>query len=215
MTETPPDAAEKADGKARRITARVPAADVMVFGLRGIAIRCLRAGVIRARTVARGVWTLRCDGVRRVGRLLVCWEIVIGAVKCLASNASADTDTDRPFWLASRRHFVERGLLNAQSCLGMHQFQIRMWCAWYHHMALVVSALALSDTMRRRFTDALPLMSFNNVAFDAVHLRGRPDPGTEDMLPWLLLCYDEDMRRECEVWSGSLRFLTPLPSSAK
>ena len=63
--DQPLDAAGKADGKARRIAARKLAASVPAAGWRGITIRCGTAGVIRAGTLARGVWTLRGDGEER------------------------------------------------------------------------------------------------------------------------------------------------------
>lgn len=121
--DPPLDAGGKADEKARRTTSRALVADVPVSGWREI------AGTIRTRTVARGVWTLRGDGVMREGWLLARREFGTGAVKYLVSNAPADADTDHLVRLAARRHFVERGFRNAKSCLGMHQFQVRMWLA--------------------------------------------------------------------------------------
>ena len=77
---------------------------------------------------------------------------------------------DRLARLAARRHFVERGFRNAKSRLGMHQFQVRMWCAWHHHMALVMLAYVLAETVRRRYRDALSLMSLNDVVLVAIQV---------------------------------------------
>lgn len=85
------------------------------------------------------------------------------------------------------------------SCLGMHQFQIRIWCAWHHHIALVMLAYVLAETVRRRCRDALPLTCLNDVVFVAVQTHIRPGPDTEDMLDRLLALLREGMRSEVEV----------------
>lgn len=68
----------------------------------------------------------------------------------------------------------------------MHQFQVRIWHAWHHHMALIMLAHVLTGAVRRRFADTLMMMNFNDVVLVTVLARGRPDPDTEDMLAWLL-----------------------------
>lgn len=203
--DPPLDAAGKADGKARRIAARELAAGAPAADWREMAIRCGAAGVIRASTLARRVWTLRGDGVMREGWLLARRELGSRAVKYLVSNAPADADTDRLVRLAARRHFVERGFQNAKSCLGMHQFQVRTWRAWHHHIALVMLAYVLAETVRRLCRDTLPLMSLNDVVFVAVQVRMPPNPDVEDMLGWLLALLrrrHEERRRSME-WKSA------------
>ena len=78
------------------------------------------------------------------------------------------------------------GFRNANSRLGMHQFQVRIWHAWHHHMALIMLAHVLAGAVRRRFADTLLMMNFNDVVLVTVLARGRPDTDTEDMLAWLL-----------------------------
>ena len=124
----------------------------------------------------------------REGWLLVRRELGTGAVKYLISNAPADADTD----------CLVR--LDAKSCLGMHQFQVRMWCARHHHMALVMLSYVLAKTMWRLCRGTLPLMSQNDVVFVAVEVRLRP---ARMRRTGCWLCCGEGMGGEGEAWSGN------------
>ena len=40
-----------------------------------------------------------------------------------------------------QRYWIERAFQNVKEQLGLHQYQVRSWKAWYHHIALTLMAL--------------------------------------------------------------------------
>lgn len=120
--DPPLDAEGKADGKARRVA---PQELARLCPDRRLArnrhpLRDCR--VIKARPLARRVWTLRGNGVMREVWLLAHRELETGSVKCLVPNAPADADKNRLVRLAMQCHFVALGFQDAKSCLGMHRY---------------------------------------------------------------------------------------------
>ena len=72
----------------------------------------------------------------------------------------------------SRPPLCRAGFRNAKSFLTMQHFQIQMWCAWHHSLALFMHAFILTEKVRRLCWDVLPLMSFNDVLRVTIMGRG-------------------------------------------
>ncbi len=77
-----------------------------------------------------------------------CWHLIvrreIGSpreIKYSLSNAPAVTTTERLAFQQSQRYWVEQGLRNAKSEVGMGDYQLRLWQGWHHHMAMVMLAM--------------------------------------------------------------------------
>jgi SRSO17 transposase len=66
------------------------------------------------------------------------------------------------FW-QMQRYFVERAFQNAKTQLGMHQYQVRSWKAWYHHIALTFMALDFLLKMQIEMQPQIPLISCPDV----------------------------------------------------
>jgi hypothetical protein len=58
-----------------------------------------------------------------------------------------------------QRYWVERCFEDGKSQCGMADYQLRLWNAWHHHMALVMMAMLFMLTERLRMKDQCPLLS--------------------------------------------------------
>jgi SRSO17 transposase len=62
-----------------------------------------------------------------------------------------------------QRYWVERAFQDAKEQLGMDQYQVRSWIAWYHHIALTMMALHFITHSRIEEMDDYPLLSCPDV----------------------------------------------------
>ena len=58
-----------------------------------------------------------------------------------------------------QRYWVERAFQNAKEHLGMHQYQVRSWIGWYHHIALTLMALDFLLSIQLENQEEVPLLS--------------------------------------------------------
>jgi len=85
-------------------------------------------------------------------------------IKYGLSNADiASTPIERFAYMQVQRYWVERSLQDAKSELGMSDYQVRKYNGWYHHMALVILALAFIVKERIENKTDLPLFSCRDV----------------------------------------------------
>lgn len=62
-----------------------------------------------------------------------------------------------------QRYFVERAFQDVKEQLGMHQYQVRSYKAWYHHIALTMMALHYILQARIELQEDWPLLSCPDV----------------------------------------------------
>lgn len=62
-----------------------------------------------------------------------------------------------------QRYWVERAFQDVKEQLGLHQYQVRSWTAWHHHVALTMMALHFMVHTRIEQKDDLPLLSCPDV----------------------------------------------------
>jgi len=62
-----------------------------------------------------------------------------------------------------QRYFVERAFQDVKQQLGMHQYQVRSYKAWCHHIALTMMAMHFMLESRIEMHDDLPLLSCSDV----------------------------------------------------
>ena len=85
-------------------------------------------------------------------------------IKYGLSNADiASTPIERFAYMQVQRYWVERSLQDDKSELGMSDYQVRKYNGWYHHMALVILALAFIVKERIENKTDLPLFSCRDV----------------------------------------------------
>ena len=62
-----------------------------------------------------------------------------------------------------QRYWIERGFQEIKEQIGLHQYQVRGWKAWHHHIALTMMALHFILETQLENAENLPLMSCGDV----------------------------------------------------
>lgn len=62
-----------------------------------------------------------------------------------------------------QRYWVERAFQNVKEHLGMNQYQVRSWRAWYHHIALTLMALHFLLQIQKEDKVNMPLLSIPDI----------------------------------------------------
>jgi len=64
-----------------------------------------------------------------------------------------------------QRYWVERGIQICKDSLGMTDYQVRGWRAWYHHMTLTIMALQYMLEQKMLHQKEIPLLSCPDIKF--------------------------------------------------
>jgi hypothetical protein len=62
-----------------------------------------------------------------------------------------------------QRYWVKRAFQNAKEQLGLHQYQVRSWKAWHHHIALTLMALHFILQIQKENHPEMPLLSVPDI----------------------------------------------------
>lgn len=62
-----------------------------------------------------------------------------------------------------QRYWCERAFQNVKEHLGLHQYQVRSWRAWYHHIALTLMALHFILQIQKDNRDEMPFLSVPDI----------------------------------------------------
>jgi SRSO17 transposase len=62
-----------------------------------------------------------------------------------------------------QRYWIERAFQNVKEQLGLHQYQVRSWKAWYHHIALSLMALHFILQIQKDNREEMPLLSVPDI----------------------------------------------------
>ncbi len=81
----------------------------------------------------------------------LCWE------------AEGELSVEKGLFRQIQRYWIERSFQEIKEQLGLHQYQVRSWVAWHHHIALTMMALHFILETQLENTEALPIMSCGDV----------------------------------------------------
>ncbi|MGB1206741.1 MAG: hypothetical protein ACPG5B_13905 [Chitinophagales bacterium] len=62
-----------------------------------------------------------------------------------------------------QRYWIERAFQDVKQQLGMHQYQVRSWKAWNHHIALSLMALHFLLEIKIENKEQMPLISIPDI----------------------------------------------------
>ena len=62
-----------------------------------------------------------------------------------------------------QRYWVERGFQNLKDAIGMTEYQVRGWRAWYHHITLTIMALHYMLEQKIKAKNEIPLLSCHDI----------------------------------------------------
>jgi len=123
-------------------------------------VRETTRGSLRLRVLRKSVevWDKQSERTRRY-ELLVTENMDGEDRKYSLTNQKPSTSTQRLCWMQRQRYWVERCFEDGKGQCGMADYQVRLWNAWHHHMALVMMAMLFMLTERLRMKDQCPMLS--------------------------------------------------------
>jgi len=93
-------------------------------------------------------------------QLLISTEVDGSEIKySLCYTAEGKLSLDDALFRQMQRYWCERAYQNVKEQLGLHQYQVRSWRAWYHHVALTLMALHFVLQIQKDCQDEMPLLS--------------------------------------------------------
>jgi len=84
--------------------------------------------------------------------------------------------------MQGQRYWVEYTLKNGKQEVGLDDYQVRGWCGWHHHMALVMMAMLFMLEEKIRHQNHLPLLSYPDIRILLSHFLPRRDITLEEIL---------------------------------
>ena len=168
-------------------------------GTKGPMIRqvvCLQAFIWRAKGP-------NTDQVETV-RLIISRNPDGSHVKYSLTNDIALNNQDRlsdwgAVYRQMQRYWVERAIQDCKDSLGMTDYQVRKWMAWYHHMTLTIMALHYILIQKIEHEEHIPLLSVPDIKFYlALTLPNKANQSDEQLWSLILKRHEQraaDLRR--------------------
>ena len=97
-------------------------------------------------------------------QLLISMETDKSEIKyslCYSSKQKMSLKT--ALWRQMQRYWIERAFQDVKQQLGMHQYQVRSWKAWNHHIALSLMALHFLLEIKIENKEQIPLISIPDI----------------------------------------------------
>lgn len=92
-----------------------------------------------------------------------------------------------------QRYWVERGIQDCKDTLGMTDYQVRGWRAWYHHMTLTIMALHYMLEEKVLNENEIPLLSCPDIKFFLAQTL--PKKATSEEQVWSLIRKRHEQRQ--------------------
>jgi len=146
-------------------------------------VRQTTRGSLKLRVLRKSVYVW--DKQREQARpyeLLVTENLDGENRKYSLSNQKPSTSTQRLSWMQRQRYWVERCFEDGKSECGMADYQVRLWNAWHHHMALVMMAMLFMLSERLRMKNQCPLLSCADIERLLAAFLPRRDASPEQVL---------------------------------
>jgi len=119
-------------------------------------------GSLQRQAVLLKVWLWKSEDkqVAQGLHLLISRELDGSEIKfslCYQPHTTPDLATS--LYRQMQRYWIERTFQDSKQEVGMHQYQVRSWTAWYHHIALTMMALHFMLHAQIEHQQDIPLLS--------------------------------------------------------
>jgi SRSO17 transposase len=119
-------------------------------------------GPLQRQAVLRQVWLWKSEDKQlpQCLHLLISRELDGSEIKfglCYQPDNIPDLATS--LYRQMQRYWIERTFQDIKQEVGMHQYQVRSWTAWYHHIALTMMALHFMLHAQIEHQQDIPLLS--------------------------------------------------------
>ena len=81
----------------------------------------------------------------------------------LCNNVTGKMSLQIALFRQMQRYWIERAFQNVKEQLGLHQYQVRSWKAWHHHIALSLMALHFILQIQKENIEEMPLLSVPDI----------------------------------------------------
>ena len=111
--------------------------------------------------VLKKVWIWK-KGTQEIeeAELLISRKVDKTEVKySLCNEPAGELSVETALYRQMQRYWIERGFQEIKEQLGLHQYQVRGWKAWHHHIGLTMMALHFILETQVANAENLPLMS--------------------------------------------------------
>ena len=81
----------------------------------------------------------------------------------LCYNVEGKMSLEVALFRQMQRYWIERAFQNVKEQLGLHQYQVRSWKAWHHHVALSLMALHFILQIQKDNMEEMPLISVPDI----------------------------------------------------
>lgn len=97
-------------------------------------------------------------------QLLISTEVDGSEIKySLCYTPDGKQSLEMALFRQMQRYWCERAYQNVKEQLGLHQYQVRSWRAWYHHIALTLMALHFVLQIQKGCQEEMPLLSVPDI----------------------------------------------------
>jgi len=103
-------------------------------------------------------------------------------LKYSLSNADKETPVPRLAFMQGQRYWVEHALKNGKPEVGLGDYQVRGFCYWHHHMALVMMAMLFMLSGQMLHQEDIPLLSYSDIQIMLAQHRTRRDITFDEVL---------------------------------
>ena len=98
------------------------------------------------------------------GQLIISTETDGSEVKySLCYNEEGEMPLETALFRQMQRYWIARAFQNVKEQLGLHQYQVRSWNAWHHHIALTLMALHFILQIQTENKADMPLLSVPDI----------------------------------------------------
>lgn len=110
------------------------------------------------------IWQPERDTAIEAVQLLISTEIDGSEIKySLCYTVAGKMPLTTALFRQMQRYWIERAIQNVKEQLGLHQYQVRSWNAWYHHIALTLMALHFMVQIQIDNQAEMPLLSIPDI----------------------------------------------------
>ncbi|MGV0952418.1 MAG: IS701 family transposase [Azonexus sp.] len=178
------------------VTVKAHGNSLSSFSWRNVTVRNTVKGPLTLSMHAERVWIW--DGKSDCAKervLVISRNLADNKIKYSLSNVDyIETPIERLAYMQAQRYWVERAFQEAKSEIGMSDYQVRKWSAWYHHMALVM--LSLSFIVKERITHKVeyPLLSCRDVRLMIIALLMKDETMIEKRIEQMKVRHNQRQR---------------------
>ena len=110
------------------------------------------------------IWKTECGTQIESVQLIISTQTNGAEIKySLCYNVEGKMSLEVALFRQMQRYWVERAFQNVKEQLGLHQYQVRSWKAWHHHIALSLMALHFILQIQMDNKEEMPLLSVPDV----------------------------------------------------